>query len=248
MDESMKIFYELHEKLPRQGPGDSTSTAKAYRLASSLPETPRILDVGCGSGIQTIELAKLSGGTVTGLDNHRPFLDKLLSEAAKSGLTGQIEAVEGAMEELPFKEESFDLIWSEGAIYIMGFEKGLAEWKRFLKPGGYISVSDMSWLVNPPPQEVLEYWQNEYPGLINVDEHLEIIEKQGYSPVGHFTLPASSWWESYYNPTIEVLKNLKEKYIGNPALEPVLLETESEIELFRNYSHSYGYVFYVMKF
>ena len=247
MDESMKIFYELHENLPRQGPGDNNSTAKAYKLAATLPPCPMILDVGCGSGIQTIELAKLSGGKVIGMDNHPPFLEKLSAEVEKAGLAEQVKTVEGSMEELPFSEGSFDLIWSEGAIYIMGFEKGLKEWKRFLKPKGYIVVSDMSWLEKTPPKEVRDYWQNEYPGLINITEHLDIIKKQGYNPIGHFILPVNSWWKSYYNPTLEALKHLKEKYKGNPALEPVLLETESEIELFRKYSHSYGYVFYVMK-
>jgi len=58
--EGMEYFYELFEALPRGGPGDNRSTRRAFNTIPKLPEQPLILDIGCGPGVQTIELAKIS--------------------------------------------------------------------------------------------------------------------------------------------------------------------------------------------
>ena len=118
-------FYELFEGLPRQGPGDSQSTKKALAMIQPLPNDVRILDIGCGSGTQTIELARNTSGTITALDNHQPFLDELDRRVSREGLTERIKVVNGSMFSLDFAKESFDIIWSEGAIFIIGFEQGL---------------------------------------------------------------------------------------------------------------------------
>ena len=76
-EELPKNFWEVHSNLPREGPGDNESTKKAYLMLKDLPENPRILDIGCGPGMQTIELAKLSGGQIVAVDNHQPFLEQL---------------------------------------------------------------------------------------------------------------------------------------------------------------------------
>ena len=121
----MEILFEMHQNLTRQGPGSADSTKKAFELLKNLPEAPKILDIGCGSGNQTITLAELSAGDITAIDIHQPFLDQLSNQAKEKGLSGRIKPQNMSMLQLNFKSKTFDLIWSEGAIYIMGFIEGL---------------------------------------------------------------------------------------------------------------------------
>ena len=140
---TVNIFYELHRDIPREGPGNRESTRKAYE-SLNLPATPSILDVGCGPGDQTLELAKLSKSNVVAVDIQESFLAVLKHRAAQEGLSDYITPVQASMKNMNFPELSFDLIWSEGAIYIMGFAHGLAQWRQFLKPRGYMVVSELS--------------------------------------------------------------------------------------------------------
>lgn len=153
-DKLPKVFWEVHSGLPREGPGDNESTRKAYLMLKGLPENPCILDIGCGPGMQTIELAKLSNGRIDAFDNHQPFLEDLKRRAEKEGVSKKIRTVNGDMFALNYENSSFDLIWSEGAIYIIGFEKGLREWRNLLTNKRYLVVSEVSWLKPDPPEEV----------------------------------------------------------------------------------------------
>ncbi len=148
--ESEKIFFEIHSNNPREGPGSSSATERAFR-GMELPEYPRILDVGCGPGKQTLDLAELSRGKIFALDYYRIYLEELAIHEHKRGWANRILLVQGDMTRLPFRRNSLDVIWSEGAIYIMGFKPGLEQWKPFLKSGGYMAVTEISWLKPDPP-------------------------------------------------------------------------------------------------
>ena len=154
----VNVFFEVHSGLPREGPGDNESTKKAYLTLQDLPENPRILDIGCGPGMQTIALAKLSKGRIDAVDNHQPFLEQLKKKAEEEGVSEKITVVNGDMLALNYEDGSFDLIWSEGAIFVIGFEKGLREWRNLLTNKGYIVVSELSWLKPDPPEEVRKFF------------------------------------------------------------------------------------------
>jgi ubiquinone/menaquinone biosynthesis C-methylase UbiE len=128
----VKILDLLHEvfnaNLPRKGPGDNQSTKKAFSYLKELPLEPCILDVGCGSGMQTLELARLSNGKILALDNYQPYLDELLKKAKNVNFTNNIHVINQSMFVMKFNANSFDIIWSEGAAYIYGFEKALEDW------------------------------------------------------------------------------------------------------------------------
>lgn len=194
------VFFEIHKDIPIEGPGNFESTKKAFLTLSDLSAKPIILDVGCGPGIQTIELTKLSNGDITALDLHQDFLDELNKKAVAANLKSQIKTVQGSMLEMPFDKNSFDLVWSEGAIYIIGFKKGLQEWKGLLKDNGYLAVTHLSWLKKDIPEEPLKFWSENYPDITSIDVNLEIGNKLGYQVVDHFILPESAWWDHYYNP------------------------------------------------
>jgi ubiquinone/menaquinone biosynthesis C-methylase UbiE len=242
-----KFFWTIHSDLPREGPGDNESTRRAYRMLKDLPENPRILDVGCGPGMQTVELAKLSGGQITALDFHEPFLKQLEETHKKEEVNNIIKVMHGDMRNLKFEDGSFDVIWSEGAIFIIGFEKGLGEWKRLLTPKGYVAVSELCWLKHDVPEEAKTYVTQVYPPVKTIEENIEIIQNNGYRLVGSFVLPSKSWWDNYYTPIAKKLPALKAKYKDDKEALQVIAWEEIEIESFRKYSDYYGYVFYVMQ-
>ena len=145
---------------------------------------------------------------------------------------------------LNFEDNSFDLIWAEGSIYIIGFEEGLRKWKSLLKDGGFIAVSEVTWLNPDPPRKLCDFWKSIYPTLTDISGNLKSIESAGHKNINHFILPESAWWE-YYNPIEKKLPELREKYRNNKIALKVIEEEENEIELYRQYCKYYGYVFYI---
>ncbi|PVX24071.1 MAG: SAM-dependent methyltransferase [Candidatus Bathyarchaeum sp.] len=241
------VFWEIHSKLPREGPGDNKSTQKAYMMLKDLPTNPRILDIGCGPGMQTIQLAKLSRGQIDALDFHQPFLEQLKKSSKNEGVNDIIKPVKGDMFNLTYEDGCFDLIWSEGAIFVIGFEKGLREWKRLLAPSGYVAVSEMSWLQPDLPDEVVEFMRHAYPVIKTVEENLDVAKRSGYCIVNSFVLPTKSWWDNYYNWIQAKLPTIKMKHKDDKEALQFIAFEETEIEMFRKYSDYYGYVFYILQ-
>jgi len=196
--------------------------------------------------MQTVELLRLSGGTVVALDLLPQMIARVKEAVDAAGFTHRLETVEADMNDMTFEPASFDVIWSEGAIYLMGFEKGLAKVKDFVKPGGYVAVSEAVWLQPDPPQEVIDFWQ-EYPEIDTVERKLEIVSRLGYQSVGHFVLPASSWTDLYYDPLANRVAEHEEKWKGIPEAEDVLAEARNEISIFGKHSRYYSYAFFVMR-
>jgi SAM-dependent methyltransferase len=240
------IFFEIHDDLAREAPGRDKYTKKAYDMLPQL-DKPRILDVGCGPGGPTMALARLSQGEVIGLDTHQPYLDRLTKNIEEAGLSHLMKAVNRSMFHMDFPEESFDIIWAEGSIYIMGFERGLKAWRQFIKPEGFLVVHEMTWLRPNPPLEISDYWKEMYPGIRTVPENMERIPACGYELLGHFTLPEDAWWVGYYGPLEERLQRLRMKYKDDAAALAVIEEEQREIDLFRKYKAWYGSVFFVMQ-
>ena len=240
------IFFEIHHDLPREGPGRDKYTEQAFEMLPPVT-SPRILDVGCGPGGPTMALARLTEGEVVGIDTHQPYLDRLSEKIEQAGLTHRVRAINCSMFEIDFPGESFDIIWAEGSIYIMGFERGLKEWQRLLKPKGFLVVHEMTWLRPNPPQEIHDYWKTLYPGIGTVHEKIDHIEGCGYDLLGHFTLPDDAWWYEYYGPLEKRIKRLRKKYVDDPTAMAQLEEEQKEIEMYRKYHEWYGSVFFIMQ-
>ena len=246
-EQMMRIFFEVHSDLPREGPGDRRSTEKALSMLTDLKQNPYILDIGCGPGMQTLDILDLTDGSVVAIDNHQPFLDQLSTKVIQKGIADRVQIVNADMASLDFRQATFDLIWSEGAAYIMGFEKALSRWKAFLVKHGYLAVTELTWIRHDPPGEVKRYFDKEYPVMQDIESNLEIIRRTGYHVIGHFTLPESAWWEHYYIPIEKKLPAFHEEYKDNPEALAVVELHEVEIDMYRKYSDFYGYVFYVMQ-
>jgi len=243
------VFYEIFEKLPRVGPGNNEFTKIAYKILASykgFSQSPKVLDIGCGTGVQTIQLAKLMDGKIIALDNHQAFLNTLKHQSKNEGVSNKIDCLQGDMGAMDFKNESFDLIWAEGSIFILGFERGLKEWHRYLKPAGFMALSEAFWFKPTPPQELKEFWAQLSPGLLDLEGALKVINKSGYSCVGHFRLPETCWID-FYNPIEEELKVFRKKYTNDAQAFEVIEFLGKEIEMYRKYSDYYGYIFFLLQ-
>ena len=245
--EGMEYFYELFSGLPRGGPGDNESTRKAFSYLKNLASEPLILDIGCGPGMQTLELARISNGKIIALDNYQPFLDILMRKAIEEGLTRRIIPKNQSMLEMDFDDNTFDVIWSEGALYSMGFQNGLKRCHQLLKKKGYLVVTEAVLLLPNLPKPLKKFWDKEYPDIKDVKSNISLIQNEGFDLLSHFTLPKSSWIYNYYSPMEKRIRELKKKYYDNKIALQVFEECEKEIKIYNKYSDYFGYEFFVMQ-
>ena len=242
---TMKYFFELFEELPRQGPGCQEATLRALTLLKDLPEHPKVLDIGCGCGMQTQILARQLHTRIIAVDNHPPVLERLNRVAAQEKL--DIETRELSMIDMPFERESFDLLWSEGSIFIIGLARGLKDFREYLKTGAYLAFTEMCWFVDKPPAEAKAYFDQHYPDIRPVDEVRRLAIANGYQVIESFNLPDSAWWDDYYTPMLERLPTLRRKNAGIAEAEAVYSSCEEEAAMFKRHSGSYGYTFFVLQ-
>jgi len=241
-----KIKVELYRDILKEDPGRLDYTRKAFRMLPELVD-PNILDIGCGEGAPTIELAKLSNGHVTGVDIDEKALNKLRRNVEELGLSDTIKIFNMSMSNLDFPSESFDVIWSEGAIWFMGFEKGILAWKKFIKPKGFLVVHEMCWINPNPPEEIENHWMKIYPGICTVDENLDMISICGYEVVASFPLPEKAWWELYFGPIHERIELLRVKYRDNPDAQIFLNKEQEDVDLHRRNLKWYGSAYFIMQ-
>ncbi len=165
----------------------------------------------------------------------------------KMNLQYRVKGIVRSMEDLPFRNEELDLIWSEGAIYNIGFERGISEWHKFLKPGGYIAVSECSWLTGERPAEIHNYCMENFPEMDSIPNKIAQLLKAGYIPAATFILPENCWTDYYFTPLAKAQKLFLDKYPGNKTAEEFVALQQRDAEIYYKYKEFYGYVFYIAK-
>jgi SAM-dependent methyltransferase len=245
-DFDLNLICEYYLSLDRQGPGSPAITLKALSFIEGLTADSRIADLGCGTGGQTMTLAKATAGHITGIDIFPKFIDRFNEQAREMGVSDRTQGIVGSMDALPFAPQSLDLIWCEGAIYNLGFERGLSCFRDFLKPGGYVALTENTWFTDEHPAEVEEFWNAAYPEIDTIPAKIAAMQRAGYEFVAAFKVPEQCWHDFYASQDV-ANRIFREKHAGNPAAEALLAGEAFERALYEKYPEPWGYVFYICR-
>lgn len=192
----------------------------AYSL---LPEmkSPNILDVGCGTGVSALRLAEISDCRITGVDIDQSSLDRMKDKFDEQGFSSRLKLLNCSLEELPFEKESFDIVWSEGSVQFIGFEKALVYWGSFLKHNGVM---------------VIHHVPDDFMNKLMAIEYRE-MELRAY-----YLLDESVWWEKYLGPM--------EAALNQPGCKTDSAEARQcldEIQMYHDNPKSFRSAYYIMK-
>ena len=246
--DNLQLLIDLHKRADRQGPGGDSETRKAMELALPRVSKPlKIADIGCGTGASTMLLARDLNAHVTAVDFLPEFIEVLKTRAESEGLMDKITPIVASMDELPFTEDEYDVIWSEGAIYNMGFKKGVDDWRRFLKPGGLLVVSEITWTTGERPSELQNYWHSEYPEIGTASSKMRVLEDSGYTPVAYFSLPEHCWLDNYYRPIQNSFSAFLARNENSEAAQALVAAEKNEISLYEQHKNHFSYGMYIAK-
>ena len=236
-ERAFQFFLQFHHGLLRKGPGTDAATAEAFRRVQPLlPPAPSILDVGCGGGAQTLVLAGLTPGTVLAVDSYPPFVEELRERATAHGFADRVTARVGDMKALDLPPASFDLVWCEGALYVLGFEEGLRTLRPLLRGPGLVVVTEAAWLrpLQEVPSAVRAFWAEAYPAMTDVEGNLALARRAGFAPLAHFTLPAEGW-AAYVDPLERRVNEVLAANPGHPDAEEAARAERREFAMFRQH-------------
>lgn len=261
----ISVVIEFFRQMERQGPGSDEVTLRAFSFIEerikeegSSPETIyRIADMGCGTGGQSMTLARKPSSRITAFDIFPGMIETLNRRVIERGLQERVRGVVASMDNIPSEEipsgnladcqRGFDIIWSEGSIYHIGFENGLKLWREYLRDGGYVAVSEMVWLTQERPPEFEKYLSDNVPEISLPSVKMGLIESAGYTPVASFLLPWSCWSETYLRPMETFFdKFLDSQNHSDGAVEFVKRQRE-EIFMFEKYREYFGYIFFIAR-
>ncbi|MEF3698782.1 SAM-dependent methyltransferase [Desulfolutivibrio sp.] len=242
-----EIFFEVYESLPRQGPGNRACATRALALCDGLPIAPRILDLGCGLGGQTLHLVDLTDGHIVAVDSHAPFITHLAASVAANGLGHRITPLCADMAHTGFPPGSFDLIWSEGALYNLGLDAALPLCRDLLRPGGHLVFTDAVWRKSDVPEEVRRGFDQDSPAMGWTQDVLAAVARHGLDLLGHFTLPDAAWWEDFYTPMQARVREMRRKYAHDPEAQAILDSIHREAKLHAAHGDCYAYEFFVTR-
>jgi SAM-dependent methyltransferase len=242
-----EIFLEVYENLPRQGPGNRACAAKALGFCRELPEFPEILDLGCGTGGQSLHLAELTKGFITAIDRHAPGIERLKAAISRRGLSQRVRAFVGDMACPNLPPGSFDLIWSEGALYNIGLPKALRICHGLLRPGGTLAFTDAVWRKKDPPPGVRAMFDLDYPAMGRLEDDATAVRDCGFELAAHFTLPEEAWWDDFYTPMENRIKELRVRYSLDAEARALLDQLAAEPQMHRRHSDCYAYEFFIAR-
>ena len=246
-DFDYRLICEYFSSVDRQGPGSDEATLRALSFIPGLTAASHVADLGCGTGSSALLLARTLGCRVTALDLFPDFLDRLRTRADALGLSPRLTTVEASMDSLPFADDAFDAIWSEGAIYNVGFARGLRLWRRHIRSGGFLAVTDATWLTASRPAAIADFWNDAYPQIGTMASNLQALVDAGYTPVAAFVLPDSCWRDNFYLPQRKVQQAFLDRHPGNATAAGLVDCQRREAEMYEAYHSYYGYVFYIAR-
>lgn len=247
-DDLVSLLVDLHGENDRQGPGSREATLEAIERAGLSKEHGlRVVDLGSGTGAATLVLAAELDAHVTAVDLVPEFLDRLRRHADTQDLSNRISTLAASIDDLPLPDESFDVVWSEGAVYNIGFANGVSSWRRLLVPGGTLVVSELTWLTDERPAELDAHWNEEYPEVGTTDLKVEALRVAGYDVVDHFVLGEECWIDNYYRPLLDGLDAFVERHDRSAESVAIAEAERFEADLYQRFSNYMSYGVYIAR-
>lgn len=239
--EAVAPLLRLFKGMSQKGPGSAASTLRALSLCP-LPAQPSVADLGCGSGASTLILARALQVPILALDADGTALDDLWEAARSQDLLPMVRPRTGDMAAPDLPPESLDLLWSEGAIAHIGWSSGLRTWKKLMRPGGVMAITDATWFEEDPPLKARRAWEQWYPGMGTEASNLQIARALGWEVISHFRLPRQDWWDYF-----EQVARQCQRHREDESLSATIAAMQAEVDLYHRAGHSYGYVFYILR-
>ncbi|MCD8185406.1 MAG: class I SAM-dependent methyltransferase [Rikenellaceae bacterium] len=240
-----KLLGDFFRCLERQGPFYLPLARQALTYCAELPARAQIADLGCGTGGQTRQLARaLPHAVITAVDLMPAFTERFEQEIAGTELERRITVLNRSMDALSLAPKSLDLIWSEGAIAHIGFEEGLRYWGRFLKPGGYVVVTEATWFRENPPAEVVRFWNENYPDITTAAEKTAAMQRAGYLPIARMPMPEAGWMDYYRTVEARYEGFLREQNFQEKA-QSLVDRLRHEAHLYDRFKAYYGYTYFI---
>lgn len=222
----------------RHCPGSDAFTTKVLRQIKLKNPEPQIANIFCGTGEQALLLAKTyKKGIVTAVDRDELFFSSIRAKAKENRSGDRVKTQLSSFTDLPFTEESLDLLLSEGAFEELDFGKRLSRWRTYIRPGGYLAMSELCLLADKElPDELYHYFDNAFHNreLESIDYHLAQIREAGYRLHTRFTLPDECWFE-YFD---SIKKGMGKQFVSG---------IEEEQNLYLSYKEYFAYVYFVMR-
>ncbi len=229
-------FFTLYQGLEREGPGEAADVAWVADLLN-LPADARICDAGCGSGADVPALLMAAPqGRVTAVDSHKPFIDKLL---VRVDADPRVTAYAGSMAKL---KGPFDLIWSAGALYFLGVEKGLKSWRPALAKGGAVAFSEPCFFTDTPRDAARAFWD----GYQTTDQAGigAQVRAAGYQTLATRRISDAAW-QAYCRPLQARIDALRPG--ADRELSAVLDASQAEIDTQKRVGDETGYLMSVVR-
>ncbi len=243
-DFDFSLIADFFKRVDRQGPGGEWETRLATSLIPDFKRKVRIADIGCGMGSQTMVLADEYDAEIEAVDLLPEMMEGIGKKIKEKGLEDSIHPVQASMDSLPFAKESYDLIWAEGSIFIIGYEKGLKYWRQFLKPGGFVAVTECSWLGQKRPHD-MGWIEDNLPEMDSIEHKIAQMAEAGYEPYAHFILPETCWTKNYYEPMKPAIDAFLRDHPDNANARGFIDRMKEEIAYYEENKDSFGYVFYI---
>lgn len=234
-------FFLVYRDLDRLSPGSDDTTLRVLNKIDDA-NISNILDIGCGVGQSTILLAKyFKNAEVEAIDLFQHYLDVLDEKISKNNLKSRVFTYKMDMNDPDFANEEFDIVFAEASSEIIGFKRALKEWKRLLKPNGYLIVSDVSWIQKPSSKSV-KFWKSIYDEVDMIENKIEQAKNEGYDVIDYVIVPKDDW-KDYHN---RLEKNL-DVLSSDKSAKEFVGQIKKEIKFYRQNSDDYSYVFYIMR-
>lgn len=201
------------------------NTRKAFQMLPMM-NRPYILDLGCGTGVPTIELAELSDGSIIAMDINSKDLTILQKKIKKQGLDNRITVINRSLLNHGFLPSTFDIIWAEGVLHIVGFKKGFKACHNLLKKDGFLVINER---------------------IGGIQEYINNISSYGFTLYDYYELHDKVWWTEFYRPLEDKINKLTKMNDLNKELKKKITRYKKEIKMVKVNPSKFNAAFYLLQ-